>query len=253
MANVEKLIKEGIIPLTGEDSVKILAAFEQLRQTVTPQLVEKIPESINGIAIRGRFGSGKGARRRGIYFGPDVAAYLPEDARPVISGAYNTLTSIAKSWLDQIAQKYGLNVNKLRPESGDCFDTLTIAIYDGTTGEDTALTGHTDYGLLTVGVADQEGLEIFQNGSWVPVPAGTPYIHTATWLQRALRQVGVVDIHKATHRVKNCASNRFFAGVFFEPAAQSEMDGKLYSDFIRESFASSYDHHATVNIDQSKK
>jgi hypothetical protein len=244
---IERLIKEGIVELTGYTGESIRAIFREVKTTMIREDLASIPASIGGNAIRGRFSSVVGGRRDGLYYGGEVDEFLHESQRDILRRASLGLRSIANTYLTNICMKYGLKKEDFR--LGTCHDTVTLAWYDEVKGDETALVAHTDFGLLTIGMSDAEGLELEDNGRWVKIPSGTPYIHTGQWLQSALKAKGVTDVHPAKHRVVNSNVNRFFMGLFFEPAIESIQDGKNYGDFVRDQFADAYkSEHTEVKL-----
>lgn len=228
---VRRLIAEGIVPLEGPDAKVLVEAFHQLQPIITPEFCNTIP--VNG--IRGQLEKGPQSRRSGLYYGPEIDPQLPEVHRKALQSAMQNCLKLADRWFNDIQKVYNLDLSYLR--QGQKFDTLTCAIYEATQDPEIALVGHTDFGLLTLGISNSEGLELYNNGAWVPIESGKAYIHTATYLQRALQNAGI-EAHKATHRVKNCNAGRFFLGLFYEPGVDVAVNGKKYSDFIKESFAS---------------
>ena len=243
--DIDRLISDGIIELTGTDAELVTNAFSKLESIVTHDLIDSIPNNIDGNAIRGSFERTSNGKRRGIYYAQSVDKYLNSDHVGIFREAFTDLQTIGLRWLNPIVHKYELPDFR----DGTYFDTLTVARYEAVTNNDTALVGHTDYGLITIGYANQEGLEVYKDGHWIPIKSNTPYIHTAKWLQRALRRKGVTHISKAIHRVKNCYQDRFFMGFFLEPVANFMMDGKSYAEHLRDSFIRSYgSEHSVINL-----
>lgn len=241
----QMLTNKGFVELQGHWADGVKTAMLNIKAVLTAEILEKIPESINGISIRGKFIRTNTGRRYGAYFGPEVLPYLPADVAERVKSAMMVLKTIADLCLQQFAIQYGLNIEKLR--KGTNFDTLTWAVYEKT--EDIALTGHTDFGLLTIGISDGDGLEFHIDGKWVPVPAGVVYIHTGSFLQMALKELGVKNVAKAVHRVKNCQEGRTFMGWFCDPAVEAVVGGKTYGKFIEEAFSKTYEgEHAEVKL-----
>ena len=241
---VERLIKNGYLPLWGAHSQQMTEIYERLRTLLSPVDLQTLPSAIGGNEIRGRFPSISTARRDGIYYGPEVDPYLGDKARDV-TACYAAIRVILDEWFQAIVIQYNLPTTM---RDGSTFDTLTMAWYTGGNGE--ALVKHTDFGLLTIGLADGPGLQFWvgdsKDGQWLDLPPNTPYIHTASWLQGHLKATGLT-VGDASHRVVNCSKGRFFAGFFYEPSCSSMLDGKTYGKFIEESFDDTYQkEHAKV-------
>ena len=252
--DINALINQGIVELEYADANTVKRHFSALKEIITHEVIDSIPENIDNIAIRGRFESNTTGKRRGIYYGRSVDKYLLEKA-PLFQDAYKSIQEIALDWLSLIEKKY--NLESLR--DGICFDTLTLALYNGTdkiskrngTDEDISLKGHTDYGLITIGCSNEEGLELYNDGKWITVPCNTPYIHTGKWLQQFLESKGIIP-HKAIHRVKTCNKDRFFLGFFLEPASSSTFNDKTYGEFISEQFTNTYGtEHRKVSLPEN--
>lgn len=77
---------------------------------------------------------------------------------------------------------------------------------------------HTDYGLLTLAISDQPGLEVLKNVDWIAAPCGTPlprfYVNVGDWLLFQLNNKAFIP---GIHRVPNVMAQRFSVLLFLNP------------------------------------
>lgn len=246
---VNQLISNGIVCLSAHDMETIRDDFQQLISILDQIPFDAIPQAIGGNMIRGSFHATEVAHRKGIYYGPEVDQYITDcTVRNTLRDIHQRWIVIADRWFNAICHYYSLDYTTLRKQP--CPDTLLIAIYQRDEKDELNKTGllmdqHTDFGLLTLGMSNQSGLQLLDNLSdqssgerkWHDLSGHTPYIHTAKWLQKL-----IPNSHSAIHRVVNSqeSSRRIFIGLFYEPNLTSIIDGETYLESINNSFINYY-------------
>lgn len=217
-----RFIRDGFAILTGVDPIKDI--FRQVAALDFDEF-EMVPSAVGGLGIQGRLDRNSEGKRHGLYFTPAVSPFLNRSTDELLTTAYNELSAIANRFIQHLPHASDLR-------RGSCIDVLTVAQYDPTRGD--ALVAHTDFGLLTFGIANKEGLEIRHGAEYVRVQPGELYVHTASWLQLYLRQYNITDIGSAEHIVRNIEKGRVFMGLFYEPALDSRIHDISYAGWFSE-------------------
>lgn len=238
-SNSNRLIADGYITLTSRDDVaRGLYILDSIKQYVTRDVVLNTPKNIDGVAIRGRLDPAPRIPRDTLYYGPEIAKYLPTDAQKCMDAAFKEMSEIALRHMDDIRREFGLSPCR----NGKCFDTLTVAYCreDPTTEFPD---GESNYGLISVYIADSPGLQFFDehSGKWAEIPRGTICVNTGKWLQRLLESNLVDNVSASRFRVYQAPKNALFVGFFLEPSISSTIDSSTtYAENIRSMFATSY-------------
>lgn len=224
----EELVVNGSMSVASRFALPVIAVFATLRILLTKELVDSIPSGLGSSRIRGKFSK---SDRDGIYYGSEVDQYLDQSTRRDLRIGYQTFEKVINAYWKAICRRYELKNYLYRDSSNS--DLLVLTIYRE--NDSVVMRSYTDFGLLSIGISDDDGIEFRRNGTWKEVPKNNVYVHTGRWLQLALEFRGV-RADPAVHRMQMRAG-RFFVGYFFDARPDSVIDDKTF----RDSFIESYD------------
>jgi isopenicillin N synthase-like dioxygenase len=178
---------------------------------------------------------GKGPVRNQIafHYKPYLEPNFPEgvENREAYATYYGKAKTLVRKLYDAIC------TSLVTPEMKTVFreDQQTSAMstrkyFPGSTGE-TGIPPHSDYGLLTLVISDQQGLEVLEGqntetGKWISAPFGTIekprfYINVGDWM---LFQTGRKDFVAGVHRVPSVQELRHSIAFFLNPSPSEELE-----------------------------
>lgn len=111
------------------------------------------------------------------FFAPNIWPDGPASLRPALNGYYHHVERLAHRLTALFARALELELDFFESRTDHSLDTLRINYFEGSPGDDAPLpeqfgiAPHSDYGILTVLLADQTpGLEVLDSsGAWRPV------------------------------------------------------------------------------------
>jgi len=122
---------------------------------------------------------------------------------------------------------------------------------------ETGIPPHSDFGLLTLVVSDQPGLEVYKNRQWVAAPSGPDlrfYINVGDW---SLIQLNNESFTVGLHRVPEVKDVRHSLALFLNPGFSEELatpkGGKVtFGEYLKHNNKSAYFAKGRVSIKSEK-
>lgn len=202
--DVNKLLQYGIVNIKTPQA---LAFIESIKQN-NNQFRQELVNLKNDDDFFDLLGS-----RRGVYVKPNSkgkSKLLAETYEMMHSLAIEFWTTFCIMFPEKLSQqRKGLSPN----------DTLTTAVYED---KDDSIKWHTDFGMLSVAIADQDGfvaeLHNHTHNYIVRGKAFHIYIHTGAWL------AAILKITPLFHAGGTHKGSRLFLGFFLYPSPDRQID-----------------------------
>ena len=222
----------GAAELSGDLAQAVISHYKKIGPMIRAQTAEladwgKFPES----PIRGKFVSKTNSARVGLNYGPELdPLFMNKEVSAAFNGAYSCLIEIGHSFMGSLYDCFQI---KNRQEGFKGSSILTASYYLKTRAGEIGLKAHEDFGLATIGVADQPGLE-FQTptGEWTAVRPEAVLFHVGEWARRTFLSENV-NSNPFNHRVVDQAEGRTFLGAFLNPSFSSRLVSDFYSQPAR--------------------
>lgn len=232
------------LPIENLEKVKQVGfhGFQNVRQETLDKQKAKIAldEDISKFPIRNQIAFHYKPYKEANVSSLDSRIPLGVDGLPVNVEAYSKYykdgMEVLHRLYKEIADNFIAKTNVSNVENDTQSVLTTRRYFKGTEGE-TGIPEHSDYGLLTLVVSDQPGLEVKHCENWLTAEC-TPklrfYVNVGDWL---LFQTGRKDFTAGIHRVPHIDKERFSMALFLNPPYGEEQEtpkgGKVpYQKFL---------------------
>lgn len=228
---LEKTREILMLPIENLERVKQVGfhGFQNVRQETLEKQKAKIAleEDISNFPIRNQIAFHFKPYKEALLAPSESRIPLGIDALQVNIDAYkkyyNDGMKVLHRLYKEIADNFIPKTNVSDLENDTQSVLTTRRYFKGTEGE-TGIPEHSDYGLLTLVVSDQPGLEVKHCENWLSAEC-TPklrfYVNVGDWL---LFQTGRKDFTAGIHRVPHIDEERFSMALFLNPPYTEEQE-----------------------------